>query len=89
MGRRASEGSNLLSNEYGGALLTSSDSGSEHYSMQAMHGEPLSLPSGGTRSNVVGNEPSGYLLQHSEVPTRRESSSSLSSSIADSKCFSV
>lgn len=87
MGRRASEGSNLLSNaDYSGATsLNSSDGDSEHYieSMKAMHNKPYYLPSGGDSLNM-GVPDAGCRLQSSEA-ARRESSSSLSSSIADSK----
>ncbi|XP_066155664.1 rho GTPase-activating protein 23 isoform X15 [Euwallacea fornicatus] len=91
MGRRASEGSNLLSSsEYTGPTsLNSSDGGSsEYYSMKAMHNEPYYLPSSGERLNM-GIPDGGCRLQSSDVATRRESTSSLASSIAESSKDSI
>ncbi|XP_060529948.1 rho GTPase-activating protein 21-like isoform X3 [Cylas formicarius] len=91
MGRRASEGSTLLSStEYHGAQsLASSDGGfSDRYyinDMKAMY-KPNYLPSG--NDSTPGQDGSGTMLNAncrlSMDVERRESTSSLSSSIADS-----
>ncbi|XP_066248060.1 rho GTPase-activating protein 23 isoform X10 [Euwallacea similis] len=90
MGRRASEGSNLLSSsEYSGPTSLNSEGGSsEYYSMKAMHNEPYYLPSNGERLNM-GIPDGGCRLRSSDVATRRESTSSLASSIADSSKDSI
>ncbi|CAH1122196.1 unnamed protein product [Ceutorhynchus assimilis] len=88
MGRRASEGSNLLSSvDYSGvASLISSDGGdSEHNidNMKAMHNKPYHLLSGGDNLTTMGLPETKCRLPGSEA-ARRESCVSLSSSIADS-----
>uniref|UniRef100_A0AAR5PNQ3 PDZ domain-containing protein n=1 Tax=Dendroctonus ponderosae TaxID=77166 RepID=A0AAR5PNQ3_DENPD len=72
MGRRASEGSNLLASaDCSATSLTSSDGDCGHYgeSMRAMQNDPHGLPSSGDPRNDA---------------VRRESTSSLASSVADS-----
>lgn len=87
MGRRASEGSNLLSStEYSGATsLNSSDGDSAHYAeaMKAMYKPPY-LPSS---AENMGLPEHAYRLGPEDH--RRESTSSLSSSVADSSKDSV
>ncbi|XP_050310273.1 rho GTPase-activating protein 21 isoform X15 [Anthonomus grandis grandis] len=87
MGRRASEGSHLVppggGGDYSGATsLTSSDGENYYYHerMRAMQNKPYYLPSSG---DGLATMDAGCRLQSSEA-TRRESTSSISSSIADS-----